>query len=501
MFEVGLANVCDEINEAFRQGNFGRVEGLLWPALDQFSELPQLWFYAGNVFFQTGRPALAGLCFERCVALDENPLVLANLGASYRRLNQHQNGLMVLKKALDLHPDYEPALVNYGAMWVNEGRPEEGIPYLEKAVALGKAKGKLETGAEWNLGLLYLESGRFAEGFDIYRRGLGSERLVRSYAHGDVGEPKRLEPEDHASVVAGAALGKEKPTLIVWGEQGIGDELNFAACFNEASYRYNIIFECHPRLEKIHRTAKWVVRARERGENPLFFPTRKETKISWPQDHNIKADFKCPIGDLAAFFRRDAMAFKKAWEDSGPYYGYDVDECQRYTDHLRSIAKDRAIVGLATHGGVMTTARAYRTLRLPEIEYLFANTDCVFVGFDYDDMTPMMFHLHEKFPGRYVWFPSIVQHWDYDHTAALLAATDMNVLVCQSAAHLSAAIGAETRVLAPKRAAWREIMVPDIGKDRWYLYPGENTKMYMQTDPESWTEPLDRVIADIKGLK
>lgn len=496
MFEVGLTAVCDEINGAFRQSNFKRVEELLWPALDQFNDLPQLWFYAGNVFFQTGRPALAARCFEHCIKLDENPLVMANLGASYRRLNQHENGLAVLNATLERNPDYEPALVNLGAMYVNEGTPETGIPPLEKAVALGSAKGRMETGAEWNLGLLYLESGRFAEGFDIYRRGYGSERVVRNYAYGDQPEPKRLEPEDHTAALAGAALGHDKKTLIVWGEQGIGDELMFATCINEAMSHYHIIFECHPRLEKIHRASTWA--RRENGGHNIF-PTRKDQGISWPKDFGIKAAYKCPIADLASFYRRDVQSFIDANARSAPFYSFNRDEAEGYRAYLQAMAQGRKIVGLAMHGGVLTTARQYRTLRQPDIEYLFDNTDCVFVSLDYDDMTPFVLHLSEKYPGRFIWNPAIVQHWDYDHTAALLAATDLNVLVCQSAAHLSAGIGANTRVLAPKRAAWREILIPSLG-DAWYWWPSETTKMYMQTDADSWKAPLDRVIADIKGL-
>ena len=42
MFEVGLANVCEEISQAFKGSNYQRVEGLLWPALDQYNDVPQL---------------------------------------------------------------------------------------------------------------------------------------------------------------------------------------------------------------------------------------------------------------------------------------------------------------------------------------------------------------------------------------------------------------------------------------------------------------------------
>jgi tetratricopeptide (TPR) repeat protein len=498
MFEVGLQQVCDEINTGFGQKNLARVDSLLWPALDQFPDVPQLWFYAGNLAFKTNKAALSAMCFERAVQLDENPLVLANLGAAYRRMNRHEDGLAVLERALERDPNYEPALVNYGAMWVNEGQPGKGISHLEKAVALGRARGKLEEGAEWNLGLLYLEAARFAEGFDIYRNGYGAERLVRTYAHGDVPEPKRLEHVDHAAAVMGAQLRKPRPTLIVFGEQGLGDELMFATCFNDAIAHYDIVFECHPRLEKLHRNSTWANQLRAESREVRIYPTRKESAIEWPVTENIRADFKCPVGDLAAHYRRDADAFKAAWERTGPTYTFNQAERDSYRERLEELAQGRPIVGLATHGGVMTTARAYRTLRIPDIEKLVSETDCLFVGLDYDDMTPLVYHLHEKFgPGRYHWPTAVVQHWDYDHTAALLAATDLNVLVCQSAAHVSACIGAPTRVLAPKRAAWRET---NVAGERWYWYPGENTSLYMQDDQESWDGPLARVIEDIKGL-
>lgn len=501
MFEVGLESVCEEINGAFRTANYDRVEHLLWPALDQFQENPQLWFYAGNVFFQTGRPSLAAMCFTRCLDLDDNPLVASNLGASYRRLNDTEGGLAILRETIDRHPTFEPALVNYGAMYVNEGNPQAGIPSLEKACELGRAKGHLEKGAEWNLALLYLESKRFAEGFDLYRNGYGSERMVRTYSKDQAKEPKRLTPEDHAKTIAGAALGiTPRPTLIVWGEQGIGDELMFASCLNDITYQYDVVFECHPRLEKLHQNSTWARRLREEGRPVRIYPTRKEKVIEWPVTQEVVSQFKCPVADLAALVRRDLESFRTAWNTFGPTYSCRADERDEYRHGLEQIAKGRKIVGLATHGGVLSTARSYRTLRIPEVEYLIENTDCLFVAFDYDDMTPMTLHLNQKYPGRYVWIPSIVQHWDYDKTASLLAATDLNALVCQSAAHLSAGIGANTRVLAPLRAAWREVPAPEMFPDAWYLWPGENIKLLTQKVAGEWKEVLDRLITDIKAL-
>lgn len=475
--EVSLPDVFKAIEAAFKDENIPRVEALLWPALEQFPDVSQLWFYGGCIFFKKGICAVARELFEKAIDLDDAAHVYSNLGACYRRMNLQEEGKAVLAKALDRDPDYAPTLVNMGSMFVNEGIPKQGIPYLEKACALGT-----ERGATWNLGLLYLESARFGEGFDCYRKGLNHERMVRNFGGKDgIPEPKLLEPHD-------IRQGKK---LIVWGEQGIGDELMFGTILEQARQDFGeVIFECHPRLLNLHRWA----------HNGLkLYPTRKDEHIAWPLNDQIIADYKCGIGDLGALYRRTTADFTRAWGRTGPTYEADAPETTRYIENLESIANGRPIVGLATRGGVMQTSRTYRTLKPAEVDALFGQTDCLFVALDYDDMMPFSHYVHDKFgEHRYKWWPSIVQHWDYDHTAALIAACDLTVTVCQTAAHISAGMGCPTRVLTPQRCAWRYAPIED--PERWYWYPDSAIKLYRQSDPESWAEPMARVIEDIKGL-
>jgi tetratricopeptide (TPR) repeat protein len=484
--EIGLQQVFAEIDKAFAAHDFNRVDALLWPALNQFSDMAQLWFYAGNLLYQTEKIAMSVSAFQRCLELGENPLVMANLGAAYRRLNAHDEGIAVLKAALDRNPDYAPALVNLGSMFVNEGQPNDGIPYLERAVQLGRAAGKYEQGSTWNLALLYLEAGRFAEGFEHYQRGLGDERVMRTY-----GKESKGIPEPAVLQQGTEANGQ---TLIVWGEQGIGDELMFSTCLIDALHEFGkVVFECHPRLEWIYeQTFKAEIEA---GKLKLY-PTRKDDNITWPVTESPGAQYKCPIGDLAARYRRTLGDFSK--EGRVVRYAYDRAESDQFRAKLEQFAQGRKIVGLATRGGVMQTARTYRTLKIKDAELLFNSTDCLFVSLDYDDMTGFSSYCEDKHPGRYVWLPSIVQHWDYHHTAALAAACDLNVTVCQSVAHLCGVMGLNTRVLVPKRCAWR--YTPTEGQ-RWYWYPHDNVKLYRETEANNWDTPLLDVIQDIKGLK
>jgi tetratricopeptide (TPR) repeat protein len=206
--ELSLTQVFASIEQALKDDDLKRVEALVWPAVEQFPEVSQLWFYGGCVFYKTGRSAVAAQLFSRAIELDDAAHVYSNLGACLRRMNLHEEGRIALQAALDRDADHAAALVNMGAMFVNEGQPEAGIPYLERARTLGLMEGaKMEPGAIWNLGLLYLEAGRFGEGFDCYRTGVTREREVRNYG-GKLGliEPKYLTSELHA-IAVGCAHG------------------------------------------------------------------------------------------------------------------------------------------------------------------------------------------------------------------------------------------------------------------------------------------------------
>ena len=57
--ELGLTRVINQVMDALESENFALCEALLMPALDQFPELPALWFHAGNLFFATDRLAMS----------------------------------------------------------------------------------------------------------------------------------------------------------------------------------------------------------------------------------------------------------------------------------------------------------------------------------------------------------------------------------------------------------------------------------------------------------
>lgn len=449
MHTLALPDIVEQLPELISQQRLPEAETLLYPALDQKPDAGALWFYCAVINSLQGKQALALECFRKSQECEPHPALWANIGAVLRQLGQVEQCRQVLLKGLDVIGDDPDIYANLAGSYVNEGDPQAGIDYGERGLALKPDHLSLK----FNLALLNLEAGHYARGFDLYAEGAHRHRLHKIYEP----DPPDLTPELHAS------LKRQGKRLIVWGEQGLGDELMFATVIEDAKQDYEILFDCHPRLESLHRSSRW---ANAPGCRVEFFPTRKTP--AHLREWTREADAKCPIGNLARFYRRTPESF--AWR--GPQYRpVDADQVREMRAQLEALAGGRRIIGLALRGGTMSTARLYRIISPDVLDGLVADSRYFFVGLDYEDMTPVAQHIAAKYgPDRYVWHPSVCWAWDYHHTAALIAATDAVVTITQTIAHLSAAMGHPTYVLTPSRPDWR------MGQS------GENWIWYGHTD-------------------
>lgn len=468
MQTLGLDQVVDEVQRAIAEQRFGYAESLLWPALDQKPESGALWFFAGIIQSLSGRQAVALECFLKSQALEPHPALWANIGGVLRQMLQPELARDVLLRGLDHIGESADILGNLAGSYVNEGDPLPGIEYGERALRAEPDHGS----AKFNLALLHLEAGNYARGFDLYAEGAHQHRLRKKYEP----DPPLLTPELHEKLKGTGAR------LIVHGEQGIGDELMMATMLRDAKRDYEILFDCHPRLASLFEHAAWM---KSPGYPVSLFPTRKK-KADWQH----KAAAKCPIGDLGRLYRRTPESF--GW--TGRVYSPPPREVREMRAYLERLAAGRKIIGLATRGGTMSTARTYRMLPPQVLAPILSDARYLFVSLDYEDVTPLGDWITQTYgPGRFLWYPSVCWAWDYHHQAALVAATDALVTVCQSIAHLGAAMGHPTYVLTPSRPAWRY----GLSGERWYWYAHPNALLLRQTG-DDWTPAVHRLKAALQ---
>lgn len=474
MHELQLAQVAERVSQAIQDEDLDLAGNLLWPAIDQKSDVGPLYFYAGILLSMRGLQAAALLMFEKSQQLEPHPANFSNIGGVLRQMGRVEEARQYLKMGLDRGAEPSDILGNLCGSYVNEGDPFTGIEYGEEALR----RRPNHLAAMFNLSLLHLEAGNFARGFDLYAEGQHKNRIEKTYDP----DPPLLTPELHEEL-----RGKGKK-VIVYGEQGIGDEILFATILRDLREDYEVIFDCHPRLHSMHKHASWAADWKRRAMRyPItLHPTRKIEFAH--QGWATEADAKLPIGNLGRFYRRS----REAWTWHGPVYGGDPHEKREMRKTLEEVAQGRKLIGLALRGGTMSTARTYRMLPPPALDELFKDDRYLFVGLDYEDMTKTGDWITQTYgPGRFVWYPSVCWAWDYSHVASLIAATDAVVTVCQSVAHLSAAMGHPTHVLVPSKPAWRY----GISGEEWFLYRHKNAVLARQQGSD-WA-PASRRVAEL----
>jgi hypothetical protein len=222
--------------------------------------------------------------------------------------------------------------------------------------------------------------------------------------------------------------------LLLWGEQGIGDEIQFAGLFPEVIRTGNpITLDCDPRLQ------------------PLFARSFPEIEVvsgckpSEAPTHEIAAQL--PIGSLPALFRKSEAAFAAT---VSPYLKADQAErkifCSTYSD-------GRLLAGLAWHTKNQKTGRK-RSIDLNEFSPLFALPGIRWISLQYGDFDALEMQA-EAAGAPLVIDRGVDQIANIDRFASQVAALDLVITIDNSTAHMAGALGLPVWLLLPFAADWR----------------------------------------------
>lgn len=447
--------------------NLSAIESLCVEFEILLNEAPDeinLLFAIGTSKLQLGLNGAAMAYFRRCVELkDDLPEVWNNLGSAYKAEHKNDEARVCWEKCLTIreHCDYYN---NLSTLYVNEGNPEEGLQFSEKGMELEPDHKRLH----WNYALMLLELGRWEEGFNHYEYGIASmDRPHRNY----------LPDTDWWT--------GDRKKVVVYGEQGMGDEIMFASCIPDMMKECEVIFECHPRLVSLFK----------RSFGVPCYGTRKNNEIKgdppWPTAEQVEA--KIAIGSLFGIYRRDGFP-------RNTYLTPDPELVAQYHERLTQTGPG-PYIGIAWTAGAKKTRLDLRSLKLryflPIIEQ-----GGTFISLQYTEGAggkcdrffadsghrihhwPEVVESHDLSRKKYLGF-------NYDHTVALIEALDLLVVPNTTAVHVCGAIGKECITITPSAPAWR------------YQLTGDKMPMYgdwvtQVRELDSWEETFEQVSELVK---
>ncbi|MCX7891139.1 MAG: tetratricopeptide repeat protein [Burkholderiales bacterium] len=348
------------------------------------------------------------------------------------------------------------ATVGRGLIALDYLRVEEALARFDEALATGAG---VDAEARWNITCARLLAGDWAHAWEFYGLRWQAEVLRRPFAW----------PEWGGEDLAGR-------TLLVYAEQGLGDEIMFASCYPElASRGARLVIDCAPKLEKLFRRSfpEATVLGSLQSEPPEWL--RAPPAI----------DLQAAAGTVASLLRRSDASFPR---HTG-YLKADPERVAHWRTRLTALGSGPKI-GISWRGGTPRSRTRLRSMRLADWAPILGLPGAHFVSLQYHA------DAGEEVAAANRDCAFAVHHWqdaldDYDETAALVTALDAVVSVCTAVIHLGGALGRPVEVLVPASPEWRY----GIRGDRMPWYP--SVRLHRQAAPGDWGDVLAAVAAEL----
>src|SRR5262249_53057122 len=224
-----------------------------------------------------GRQEEALVALRKALSLAPNNTdILTALGNQLRVMDRYEEAKTCHARAVELMSAHADLVRNLGVTLAAAGETSGAIECDERALRITPPPEP-----EAAKGLLLLQEGRFAEGWPFFERRRNRDApdfMISAYP----------VPRWNGERMDGA--------LVVWGEEGLGDQILYASMIAEARARVgSLVLELEPRLVKLFARS---------------FPDVDVIPMK-PELYAGKIEAHCPMGGLGLHLRRSWGDFPK----------------------------------------------------------------------------------------------------------------------------------------------------------------------------------------------
>jgi len=386
-------------------------------------------------------------------ALKINPTFAAtysNLAVTYGELRQYNHVIACCQKVTELDPNHAENFQHLGLACQELGQLPMSEGFFLRALALAPQNPNYH----WGLGMTRLAMGKLDQGWKDYEyRWKKIDPIMRQnfpypFWHGENMTDK---------------------TLLVWGEQGIGDQIMFASMYNDLLPRFKkCIFACATKLVKLYKRS---------------FPEADIVSLDDVKrlaEYGDVIDVQSAAGSLARRLRPDVSSFPR----DEFYLTPNSDRVNYWKKRLAELGPELT-VGICWRSGNIKGNRPFYWSALEKWGPIFATHGVRFINLQYDECADELTRVKQLFGIDVHSFPEVDLYNDIDETAALTKALDLVISAPTAAALLAAALGVPTWAMI-SGFSWQKFGTSEIC---WY-----NT---LRSFEKTWTEDWDVVIEKV----
>jgi tetratricopeptide (TPR) repeat protein len=472
-----------------------RDSGDLDAAIDTYEDLvamaPELskaHYNLGNALVDDKQFDEAILAYEEAVRLDPTygPAQI-NLASAFHADDRLEEALLASTEAIKLEPASRNARLNHANILKSLSRLDEaesiyreiiadepkdadahdllgtvlqGQTRFDEAIAAYQTAVQLDPRAmiyKGDLSTALLANGQLAEGWKAYSARFGkSDHLVHQRKIGNAvwqGEP---------------LAGK---TLLVWREQGVGDDIRFASCFPDLLARVEqdggkLIIETDPRLITLYARSFPTATIRAAGEKSA------EEKI----DYDIAA------GSVPGILRTTIGSFP----DENVFLKPKAERVETFREEIDALGSGLK-VGISWRSRNMASSRSRFYTSLSEWKALFGRDDIQLINLQYGNVTNEVDEVNAQLAANIHVVEGMDLMNDLDGAAALSSAVDVVISAGTSVSDMAGAVGAQTYIYG----AHRHPMC--LGAENFPWYPSVTWVGHR------WNEPLAQSVDKISA--
>lgn len=389
--------------------------------------------------------------------------LLLMLAYSYYCLRRFHESIACCQLVLETTPNNRDALYNLGNNYNKLAQYSRAIDYYNKVLEFYPD----DIDAHHSLAHLMLKLGDFKQGWKH-----SEWRWAKSIAN----------QVQNFNIPEWNGESLEGKRLLVWCEQGVGDQIMFASTLPDLlKLAQEVAWEGDSRLTPLFNRSMPTVNFIEKSRSATGKPVLK----LWPS-----SDFHIPAGSLGKILRDDISKFP----DPKSYLKADDIKALAIRNEYEARFPGKLLVGISWRGGTGVGTNKYaRSLNCSEMQPLTRLTNIQFINLQYgdtqkdrSDLEALGLHIYDD--------QKIDPLLSLDDQAAQISALDLILSVDNTTVHLAGALGVETHLLLPTDPDWRW----GLEQSSSYWYP--SVKFIRNTDPSSWTNALDTAVDKISHM-
>lgn len=481
-----LSNLATSV---LKQDRFGEAEEWALQALKVNADDFEAILCLGGCSEKKGQWEAGLEHYRRALALrPDSPEAMSNIGIMLNRLKRHTEALEYLDQAIAGSPRMADAWINRGTVLNDMGHFEAALASQERALALrphsveawynrGNTLANLARNAEaiqsydeamtiapghvethFNKGLLLLDTCEFAQGWKEY------EWRWRSPGSGAIPYPTPLPPWK-GDVMAGR--------LLVWAEQGVGDEILYSSVLAEA-----------------RAMAGELIVLIDRRLLPLF--QRSFADITFlPKELPLVpdiADMQISMGGLAGFFRTKRASFPAT---TGGFLKADPAR----TRHFKSAFGGSRLCGITWLSKSPRYGNA-KSLLLKDLLPVLRTPGMECVDLQYGDTLAERVELLKNEGAALHHLDDLDTFGDLDGLAGLINACDVVVTTSNLTVHIAGALGKPTHLLVPFSRG--KIWYWHAGEPQSLWYP--SVTLHRQAADGDWTAAIHGIASSLGAV-